>query len=71
MAAVINEGDQVKVVAPTIEGPVLDTRWNKDARQLEHLVEWDDNGDEEGGKHTRWFLASELEVTKAAEGGAQ
>lgn len=51
-------GNTVKVVAPVLSGPITDTRYNKDAKSLEHLVEFQMDGE----AHQRWFLERELEV---------
>ena len=54
----LTEGQIVRLKQPAISGPILDTRYNKDARQLEHLVDY---VDEAGERHSRWFLDSQLE----------
>lgn len=51
-------GQQARLVQPVIQGEVKDTRYNKDARQLEHLLSYTDAA---GEVHERWFLESELE----------
>lgn len=51
-------GDTVRFKTPTIEGEIKDTVWDKEKKELRHLVEWSDNED----IHARWFLESELEV---------
>lgn len=56
-----SEGQPVKLKQPTIRGKVVDTRYNKDAKELEHLVAYKD---QEGEEHTRWFLESDLEAGK-------
>lgn len=55
------EGQAVNLIQPTISGVVADTRYNKDAKELEHLVEYTDAG---GEVHSRWFMASQLEAVK-------
>lgn len=55
----ITVGANAKLIQPTITGEVLDTRYNKEAAQLEHLLEYPDA---DGEVHQRWFLASELEA---------
>lgn len=52
-------GQQAKLVQPQVAGEVVDTRFNKDAQQLEHLLNFTDA---EGEVQQRWFLASELEA---------
>lgn len=55
-------GQTVRQRAPVIEGPIVDTRYNREARGLEHLVSF---VDAEGEQHQRWFLESQLEVMEA------
>ena len=52
-------GQQAKLVQPVVAGEVIDTRSNKEAGQLEHLLSFTDAAGEE--QH-RWFLESELEA---------
>lgn len=54
----IDIGQQARLIQPVIQGVVLDTRYNKDARQLEHLVSYTDSS---GESHERWFIETELE----------
>lgn len=55
----INIGQTARLVQPVIQGEVTDTRFNKDANELEHLVSYTDA---EGEVQSRWFPASSLEV---------
>ena len=55
----MEEGNKVKLVQPTINGVIVDTRYSKQARQLEHLVEYTDT---DGEIQSRWFLENELEI---------
>ncbi|MEY8688454.1 MAG: hypothetical protein AB9M53_01060 [Leptothrix sp. (in: b-proteobacteria)] len=55
----LSEGQTARLIQPVIEGPILDTRYNKDAGELEHLVTFTDADGEEA---SRWFLASKLEA---------
>lgn len=57
----IEVGQQARLVQPVIQGEVTDTRFNKDAKQLEHLVSFIDA---EGESQQRWFLASALEAVE-------
>lgn len=57
----LTEGQQVRLKQPAIAGPILDTRFNKDAKELEHLVEYVDPA---GEPHQRWFLDSQLELAE-------
>ena len=54
-------GNAVRQVVPVIAGTITDTRYNKSAKSLEHLVEFDDA---EGQPQQRWFLDSELEIAE-------
>lgn len=57
----IEVGQQARLVQPVIQGEVTDTRFNKEAKELEHLVVFNDaNGDAQ----ERWFLASQLEAVE-------
>lgn len=47
-------GNQAKLKQPVVQGLIVDTRYRKDAKQLEHLVHTE-LGD-------RWFLESQLEL---------
>lgn len=55
----MEEGQTVRMVQPVIQGQITDTRYNKDAKALEHLVDYPDA---EGETQQRWFLESQLEV---------
>jgi len=55
----ISVGDNAKMIQPVVTGIVIDTRYNKDAKQLEHLLEF---VGEDGEAHQRWFLESQLEA---------
>lgn len=52
-------GQQAKLVQPVVAGEVIDTRFNKDKNELEHLLNFPDAS---GETQQRWFLASELEA---------
>jgi hypothetical protein len=57
----IQVGQQARLIQPEIQGEVTDTRFNKSAGELEHLVSYPDK---DGEAQERWFLASELEVAE-------
>lgn len=57
----INVGQQARLIQPVIQGEVIDTRFNKTAGELEHLVFYTDA---EGEAQERWFLASQLEAVE-------
>lgn len=52
-------GNTVKLKAPVIQGPIIDTEFDKDAKELKHLVEY---ADADGETQQRWFLQSSLEA---------
>ena len=52
-------GQQVKLIQPVIQGEIKDTEYDKDAKQLRHLLEWTTA---DGETHSRWFIESELEI---------
>ena len=54
-------GDTARLVQPEIKGEVIDTRFNKDASELEHLLSYTG---QDGNTHERWFLQTDLEVAK-------
>ena len=56
----MQEGAKIIVIQPTIEGSIKDSRYDKKSRQLEHLIEFEKDGE----VHTRWFLESQLEEVK-------
>lgn len=57
----IKEGQRARLIQPVIEGEVIDTKFNKDAGELEHLLSY---ADASGEPHQRWFLASQLEAAQ-------
>lgn len=54
-------GKKVKLKQPEISGLIVDTEYDKEAKQLKHLVELKDA---EGDPLPRWFLEDELELVK-------
>lgn len=54
----IEVGQQARLKQPVIQGEVTDTRFNKSAGELEHLLLYPDA---DGEMQERWFLASDLE----------
>lgn len=58
----MESGSKVKQIVPVIEGTILDTQWNKQAKQPEHLVEYTNP---DGASSSRWFIESELLETTA------
>ena len=52
-------GNTVRLVQPVIQGSIIDTEYDKDAKQLRHLVEWSDVA---GDGQRRWFTEAELEI---------
>ena len=57
----INVGEQARLVQPVIQGEVTDTRYNKEAGALEHLLSY---VDENGEQQERWFPAAKLETAQ-------
>jgi len=51
-------GRTAKLIQPVIQGEIIDTEYDKDAKELRHLLNWTD---EDGQQQTRWFMASQLE----------
>lgn len=51
-------GNQVRLIQPVIQGSIIDTEYDKDAKSLIHLVEWSDAS---GDGQRRWFKENELE----------
>lgn len=52
-------GNTVRLIQPVIEGEIKDTEYDKDAKQLRHLVEWTDA---DSNVQTRWFAEQQLEA---------
>lgn len=59
--AIIEIGQQARLIQPVIQGEVKDTQFNKTASELEHLVSYTDA---DGEVQERWFLASQLEAAE-------
>lgn len=55
----MESGQTVRLIQPVIQGQISDTRYNKEAKCLEHLVGWTDAN---GNVHERWFTETELEL---------
>lgn len=55
----ITIGQQAKLVQPVIAGEVVDTRFNKEEGQLEHLLSYQEA---DGTPQQRWFLDEKLEA---------
>lgn len=55
----LETGQTVRLKTPVIQGPIVDTEYDKDAKVLRHLVEYSDLENE---KHQRWFLETDLEL---------
>lgn len=54
----IEIGVTVRQKAPVITGVIVDTEYDKDAKCLKHLVEYEDA---EGETQQRWFTEDQLE----------
>ncbi|MFL5900884.1 MAG: hypothetical protein ACJ75S_06760 [Solirubrobacterales bacterium] len=57
----IEQGVRVRQKVPVIEGEVIDVEYDKSAKQLRYLVEYESAPDEDGDTKTRWFTESEIE----------
>lgn len=55
----IEIGQEVRLVAPTIQGQVTDINYDKSSKSLSMLVEYVDG---EGESQSRWFAEAQLEV---------
>ena len=55
----VSIGQTARLVQPVVQGEVIDTRFNKDAGKLEHLLSYTDA---DGETHERWFIETELEA---------
>ena len=51
-------GQQARMIAPVVEGEIIDTEYDKDAKELRHLLRYTDAT---GEAQTRWFRESQLE----------
>lgn len=51
-------GATARLIQPEIQGEIVDTQYNKSAKELEHLISWTDA---DGEVQERWFLESTLE----------
>lgn len=51
-------GQKAKLKQIVIQGAIVDTEYDKESKQLKHLLEYKDAT---GETATRWFLESELE----------
>jgi hypothetical protein len=56
----MKNGDTAKLIQPTIQGTIAETRWNNEQDCKEHRLEW---VDAEGNAQDRWFFEAALEVT--------
>lgn len=54
-------GQTAKLIQPVIQGEIIDTQYNKDSKQIEHLIGWIDD---EGESQQRWFLESQLALVE-------
>jgi hypothetical protein len=51
-------GKVARVVTPIVQGAVIDTEYDKDAKCLRHLLEYEDGA---GETQQRWFVEADLE----------
>lgn len=52
-------GNQVRLVQPVVSGEIVDTEYDKESKQLRHLVRWTDG---QGDERSRWFTEGQLEI---------
>lgn len=52
-------GNQVRLVQPVVAGEIVDTEYDKESKQLRHLVRWTDA---QGDEQSRWFTEGQLEI---------
>ena len=57
----IQIGSVARLIQPVVQGEVVETRYSKDAGELEHLISFTDAA---GEAHERWFPASHLEAVQ-------
>lgn len=55
-------GKTVRLVQPVVQGEIIDTEYDKDTKQLRHLLSW---VDADGETQNRWFTESQLELVGA------
>ncbi len=54
-------GQKARLIQPVIQGEIVDTEYDKDAKELRHLLVYEDTS---GTRQQRWFLESQLEEVK-------
>ena len=54
-------GQKARLIQPVIRGEIVDTEYDKDAKELRHLLVYEDTS---GTRQQRWFLESQLEEVK-------
>lgn len=54
----IEVGKTARLIQPEVKGEILDTQYNKESKELEHLLVWEENGKPQ----QRWFPEKHLEV---------
>ncbi|EEO27659.1 hypothetical protein [Oxalobacter paraformigenes] len=54
-------GQKARLIQPVIQGEIIDTEYDKDAKELRHLLVYEDTS---GTRQQRWFLESQLEEVK-------
>lgn len=55
-------GKQARMIQPVVAGEIIDTEYDKDAKELRHLLRYEDA---DGEEQTRWFRESQLQEVPA------
>ncbi len=56
----IEVGKTARLIQPVVQGEILDTQYNKETKELEHLLAWEENGEPQ----KRWFSGKLLEAVQ-------
>jgi hypothetical protein len=58
----MKNGSVAKLIVPTVQGTIAETRWNNEQDKKEYLLKWTDG---DGNECARWFFEDELEEVVA------
>ena len=56
----IEVGKTARLIQPVVQGEILDTQYNKESKELEHLLSWEEDGEHQ----QRWFSEKHLEAVQ-------
>jgi len=56
----IEVGQTARLIQPVVQGEILDTQYNKESKELEHLLAWNEDGEPQ----QRWFSEKHLEAVQ-------